>query len=485
MIQIFSKLLSDDAIDTSPEWVKYNVTEYQTGEIQGILKPKTSEEVRAIVKLAADENISLYPFSSGKNWGQGSKLPVKTPAILVDLSGLKKIHVDQAYEFAIIEAGVTQGELASHLIDQNIPLKFPVTGSAKATSITGNMLERGVSAFFHRRTRLLGIEAVLSNGQLLRTGHWHSHQLENQPIFYAPGLGPDLTQAFCQSNFGIVTSIAIKLIPKDHGTLVFAETSEHHLKKVVDLLATLKKQHLIGEGVLVTNKNDPRTAKKKAYNYSGQWSIVTSFQGVDEVRAIIRTKVEDALKVFCQSISFVDSHSTCHLEHPYQTILRDLYNGVPSDYSLLTMAQLHDMTIASDEEVDQNSGFPGMSVALMAVAFKGEQVWKTIRAVRKVSETFNLHAFYNFATLDDHTFEGFFRVYFDRNSSEVTHQAHLWSKEVHKTLKAIGVFPYRLNLQEMQNNAFNKEDTFWQTIGQLKKTLDPQNILAHGRYAPH
>jgi len=481
--EIFAAVLPAEAIEINPHGVNQNVTEYPSREILAILHPKTVQEVKVIVEYAAENHIPLSPYSSGKNWGLGSKLPVDEAALLVDLSALKEIYIDTEMEYAIIQAGVTQEELSNYLCQHNIPLKFPVTGSAKATSVVGNMLDRGASAFFHRRTRLLGIEAVMGNGQLIKTGHWHYHQ-NQQPLFYAPGVGPDLTQTFCQSNFGIVTAIAIKLLPRDSGMLVFAETEEKNLPLLIDQINQLKKQQLLGEGVLITNKNDPRTAQQKQYTYSGRWSLITSFSGIQEVRTLIQQKLKETLAQHCQNISFVASDSTADTPHPYQSVLRDMYNGIPSDYSLHTMAHLHGITIDSDAEVDQNKQFPGMAVALMAVPFAGKYAMKVVRTIRRVSEALNLQTFYNFATLDDSTFEGFFRVYFDRNDREATQKAQAWNRQVHIALEKAGIFPYRINIEQMSAFTERPQDTFWQAIGQLKKAFDPQNILAKGKYCP-
>lgn len=482
MYHIFSNVLSPDEIDTNPEWAMKNVTEFTCEPVQAILKPKTADKVQGIVRCANENNIPLYPFSSGKNWGQGSKLPVKAPAVLVDLSLLKKITINHQHEFAIIEAGVTQQELSDYLISHNIPLKFPVTGSGKATSVTGNMLERGASAFFHRRTRLLGVEAILANGQIVRTGHWHNHQQKDEPLFYTPGLGPDLTQAFCQSNFGIITSIAIKLLPTDTGTLLFAETTEEKLSQVIDQLSELKKQQLLGEGILVTNKNDPRTTQQQSYHYSGRWSLITSFSGIEEIREVIKKKVNTVLSHDCDQLSFIDTDTTHDLDHPYQIILRDMYQGIPSDYSLQTMGSLNNLAIKNDEEVDQNKRFPGLSVILTAVAIHGNQVMLAIQVARQISKAMDLQCFYNFATLDDYTFEGFFRVYFNRNDLNAVEKAQKWNQRTLLALEKAGIYPYRLNVQQMGIIHQKTNDPFWQTVGKMKHAVDPKNIIAAGRY---
>ena len=46
-----------------------------------------------------------------------------------------------------------------------------------------------------------------------------------------------------------------------------------------------------------------------------------------------------------------------------------------------------------------------------------------------------------------------------------------------------GFVPYRLNVDQQQW-LLNKDSDFWQTVNQLKSSLDPNNILSQGRYNP-
>jgi 4-cresol dehydrogenase (hydroxylating) len=464
---------------------KANVTEYLEPSILGLLKPKDVEELKFVVKTAHQHKLSIYPYSSGKNWGLGSKLPLTNNSILLDLSGLKRIEVNPEMGYAKIQAGVTQQELSDYL-DENFPhLKFPVTGSGKATAVVGNMLDRGATAFFHRRTRLLGLEVVLANGEYLQTGMAHFSNSRNENTVYAPGLGPNLTELFSQSNLGIVTVARIKLLPKQSGTLIFAETQERHIVKLINQLKKMKDQGILGEGLLVTNKNDPRTTENQVYQYAGTWSVIACISGMEKVRRILKEEAQAQLEAYCDHLNFVESDSTQALAHPYQEVLRDMYNGIPSDYSLKTMAALHGIKLESDAEVDQNKDFPGMAVALFAVPIRGEIAFEIVDQMRRLSEEMGVQPFYNFATLDDETFEGFFRVYFDRNDPKAVEQAHRWNAEIHKLMEQeLGVYPYRLNIEQMAAFVNRKDDTFWQVIRQIKDQLDPHQIISKGRYCP-
>ena len=86
-----------------------------TREISMVLRPEDSDQVRRIVVLANAHRVPLYPISRGCNWGLGSRLPARDGCAVVDLSRMNKIiAVDPEHGYAIIEPGVSQGQLYDH-----------------------------------------------------------------------------------------------------------------------------------------------------------------------------------------------------------------------------------------------------------------------------------------------------------------------------------------------------------------------------------
>src|SRR3546814_3717544 len=85
--------------------------------------PATQAEVVAAVKTAAQHCVPLYPISRGKSWGYGDACPVTAGNVILDLSRMNRIReVDPALAYAVIEPGVTQGQLSEHLRAQGIAL---------------------------------------------------------------------------------------------------------------------------------------------------------------------------------------------------------------------------------------------------------------------------------------------------------------------------------------------------------------------------
>ena len=112
-------------------------------EPAGAVAPETAEQVRAIVRLANQHRVPLWPISRGKNFGYGGSAPVLKGSIVLDLSRMKKIEVDAENGTVLVEPGVGFFDLYDHLQERKIPLWLSVPGNSWG-SVAGNALARGV-----------------------------------------------------------------------------------------------------------------------------------------------------------------------------------------------------------------------------------------------------------------------------------------------------------------------------------------------------
>src|SRR6187401_2904226 len=76
--------------------------------VRAILRPASRLEVSRCLQIANRFGIPIYPISTGKNWGYGSRVPVDD-GVLLDLSRLNRIvDFDEQLAYVTIEPGVTQ-----------------------------------------------------------------------------------------------------------------------------------------------------------------------------------------------------------------------------------------------------------------------------------------------------------------------------------------------------------------------------------------
>ncbi len=117
-LSAWTQAIGQEKVVNDPDSIepyRLNVTGLER-EIPAILYPTSTEEVQEIVEIANRYLTPLWAFSTGRNWGMGSRLPAKNGCTVVDLHKMNKIRkVDTSHNYAVIEPGVTQGLLWEHL----------------------------------------------------------------------------------------------------------------------------------------------------------------------------------------------------------------------------------------------------------------------------------------------------------------------------------------------------------------------------------
>ena len=177
--------------------------------------PASREEVQAIVRLANEHRVPLWPVGRGKNLGYGGTSTVVPGTVVLDMGRMNRIlEVDEKHAYCVIEPGVGFFDLYNYLKDNNIPLWMAVPGNSWG-SVIGNALERGIgyTAYGDNAEQLCGLEVVMPDGDLLRTG-LGALEGSKGTYHYKYGYGPSWDQMFMQSNFGIVTQAGVWLQPE-------------------------------------------------------------------------------------------------------------------------------------------------------------------------------------------------------------------------------------------------------------------------------
>ena len=179
-----------------------------------VLMPQTVEEVQAIVRIANEHGVPLWTHAAGMNNGYGGPAPRLKGSVLVSLRNMNRVlEINEESAYAVVEPGVRWFDLYDALRagDHKLMVSIPDLGWG---SVMGNALENGATylPIGHDMAAACGMEVVLANGEVLRTGMgampgnqaWH---------VYKRSLGPSLDTLFMQSNFGIVTKMGVWLMP--------------------------------------------------------------------------------------------------------------------------------------------------------------------------------------------------------------------------------------------------------------------------------
>jgi len=139
-----------------------------------VVKPKSAGEVQGIVKWANHTRTPLVPVSSGLPHFRGDTVPSSEGAVIVDLSGMKRIiMMDRRNRVAIVEPGVTFSKLQPELAKEGLRLSMPLLPRT-SKSVLGSVLERepimNPRYSWSLSEPLRCLETVMGNGDIYRTG---------------------------------------------------------------------------------------------------------------------------------------------------------------------------------------------------------------------------------------------------------------------------------------------------------------------------
>jgi 4-cresol dehydrogenase (hydroxylating) len=178
--------------------------------------PDNVEDVQKIVKVANTYKIPIYAISTGKNLGYGGSAPAYSGSVVLDLKRMNRIlEVNEKSAYALVEPGVSYFDLYRYIQEKGLNLWVDVPDPGWGSPV-GNSLDRG-GGYLYKEYRNhfdshCGMEVVLANGELLRTGMGAMPGAKTWQQ-YKSGFGPWIDGIFSQSNFGVVTKMGFWLLP--------------------------------------------------------------------------------------------------------------------------------------------------------------------------------------------------------------------------------------------------------------------------------
>ncbi|WAT17525.1 FAD-binding oxidoreductase [Aurantiacibacter sp. MUD11] len=221
----------------------------------GAVAPDTVEEIQAVVRIANEYRLPIFPIARGKNLGYGGSAPVLAGSVVLDLSRMKKIEFDEELGTVLLEPGVGFYDLYDFVQRNNLPYWLSTPGNSWG-SVMGNALDRGVgyTPYGEHTKNICGLEVVLANGEVVRTG---MGAFSNAPTWqaYPFGFGPGWDQMFVQSNFGIVTKMGMWMMPEPESLMGMDVEFDkpEDLKVMVDTIAPLRRERLLTQSPSIGN----------------------------------------------------------------------------------------------------------------------------------------------------------------------------------------------------------------------------------------
>ena len=450
-----------------------------------VIQPASTEEVRAAVLLAAEIGVPLWTSSMGRNFGYGGSSPVVDGSVVLNLRRMNRIlEIDAARGYVRIEPGVTFSALYDALRAQDVPLMMSVPDLGWGSMI-GNSLEHGYGygVMGDHASALCGLEVVLGNGDVLRTGQggmpgsplWSCHQR---------GFGPSLDALFMQSNFGVVTQAGIWLMPRPETFMIGTITchKDGDIVPLVDLLGRLLRQGVLQGVPMIVGTPDasmadvaPQMAPFTLANLKqvlrpGRWSVRLGLYG-DATMTAARRKVLERELVQIPGAE-LDLRTYPGNAGPDEVEPRDYISaGIPNRLLLERLQAVF------------GPGFGHMDFSPV-IPLDGAWAQRVDRLVQETQQRYDLLVPTGFLVRERSMVSACMAM-FDATSAERVATARKAISELYETAATWGCAPYRAHVSLVDEVAgrFSASDgAYGKACAAIKDALDPAGVLSPGNH---
>lgn len=232
--------LPEGAVITSPDSLQAyrhdRANDPNAGTPLAVVRATSTEDVQAVVRIAAREGVAIVPRGAGSGLSGGSS--AVDGAIVVSLERMREIRIDPAVQMAVVQPGAFNTEVKAAASEHGLWYP-PDPSSQDFCSIGGNVatnagglccVKYGVTTDY-----VLGLTVVLADGRAVKLGGARLKDVA----------GLSLTKLFVGSEgtLGIVTEVVLRLIPAQQPptTLVaMFPTLAGAMQAVVDIKAAMR-----------------------------------------------------------------------------------------------------------------------------------------------------------------------------------------------------------------------------------------------------
>lgn len=494
-----------------------------------VVLPGSTEEVARVVRIANAAGVPVWPFSGGRNWGYGGTLATEPGAIVLLLRRMNRVvHVDDTLAYAVIEPGVSYRQLSEHLRAGGHPLWPDCIDGTPDGSVIGNALDRGIgeTPYGDHFGNLCGLEVVLPNGDVVTTGGggpdvrtFHLHKW---------GVGPYVEGLFSQSNMGIVTKAGVWLMPEPEcfNSFVFELRDDSGFEQVVDAFRTLalqgvltSKLHMINDVVSMTvvtqrmregvthdraMSEDERRAIRRKYGIAA-WNCAGGLYGsassvAGQRRALRRALgrygrlifVSDRLAgtleavlplarrhALVRSVVELGARTTLTVINSFPHVHRIL-KGIPTDY-FLKHAYFRSRRERPDTDVDPARDRCGVLWFAPILPNVGQEIHTYLDACRARFERAGFDFYVAMLMMNPRSVICLMNVNFDHEVTAEAERARALYAELMDDMRSRNYAQYRSALPGWTVET-EGEAAAHRMLERVKRALDPQGVLAPGRY---
>ena len=451
-------------------------------QVLALLRPGSAKQVAECVRLANLHQTPVYPVSRGRNWGLGSRVPA-SDAVIIDLARLDRIiAVDERFGCITLEPGVTFEQVHACLTERKSQWFLPVIGGPADASVLGNCVERGdgIGPQCERLSNMCSLEVVLPDGSIVHTGFGPSNSTPLSTLSSMPA-GPYLDGLFTQSNLGILTRATLWLARRpQHLQLVSARIPQDGLAAYIDSLqrlicdlGTSACTFSLWNGYKLNARlglDERELASDAWYSNGCLYAASPSMANAQRELAIQSLEGSSALLEVLDDSSIPDLRERLglFLGGPSNDNVRSFYMEKPS---------------IPKGDLDPDRDRCGAIWLCPEVRFDGLTVSGVVDSCEKIMRSSGYDPVIGMSAVTHRTLRVFISILYDRDKLGEDDRAIHCNHQLQQFLSAAGMLPFRLGIHSM-HLAAQTNVTRWNLVQQIKSQLDPNHILAPGRYCP-
>lgn len=488
----FKAALGQDQVLTSEEHLRpytkvMMAVDAEKHTPSAVVTATSVEQVQAVVKICNEYKIPVWTISTGRNFGYGSAAPVERGQIVLDLKKMNKIlHIDPELCTALVEPGVTYQMLYDYIEENKLPLMLSFSAPSAIAGPLGNTMDRGVgyTPYGEHFMMQCGMEVVLANGDVLRTGMGGVKGDKAWQVFKW-GYGPTLDGMFTQSNYGICTKMGFWLMPKPPVFKPFEIKFENDadINDIVEMLRPLRIANIIPNSVVIAGtlweaatcgvrRSDYLTTpgatpdsvveQIRKDKHLGAWNVYCALYGTQE-------QVDVNWKIVTETIKRAGKGKIVTQEEAGNTqpfkYRSQLMSGVPN---------LQEFGLYNWRGGGGSMWFAPVSQA------RGSECDKQYALAKKILNKHGLDYVGEFIVgwRDMHHV---IDVLYDRNNPEETQRANACFHELLDEFEKEGYAVYRVNTAFQERVAQSYGPVKRDVERKIKRALDPNGILAPGK----
>ncbi|MGB0959746.1 MAG: FAD-binding oxidoreductase [Halocynthiibacter sp.] len=465
LLDTLREILPDDTVFThdiekySQDWLgKYPFTPL------AVVKPRTSHDVSRILMLANTHHTPVVPMSGNTSLAGGTKAD---GAIVLSMERMNKIKaIRPEAKIAIVEAGVILADLHAKAAEHD--LIFPLTFGARGSAMIGGNLSTNaggsnVLRYGNTRGLCLGLEVVMPNGEIMNL----------MSELHKDNSGYDLKDLFigAEGTLGVITGAVLKLAPKPKAYAT-AMVATKDLSTALNLLNTL--QDLTGGAV-------------EAFEYMPRDYMDALEHQHPELAIKFDTKYETNIMVEVGAIAPRDYSPRDDGSLPVQAMLEEILGD------MLEAGDIFDAIVAQNEdqrekiwaarELAGELMFDHMPICINDIALPLEKVATFMDRMRQKLAEIDPQAYtVNVAHLGD----GNVHYAASLSSSDPALNTQVMEAVENLVAELGGTFSaeHGIGLSKKPSMARHKDPVALSVMRQIKRALDPNNIMNPGKVIP-